>query len=85
MRPLTTGGGAHPILFQRTAQPLLWGRTGNIAWVASEAHSPTMPTDFDPRRDLDSERQEARTALLLGIITALLFAIVVLAAAQRFA
>jgi hypothetical protein len=44
-----------------------------------------MPTDFDPRRDLDSERHEARTAPLLGIIAALLFAIVVLVAAQRFA
>ena len=48
-------------------------------------HIAAMASDFDPRRKLHSDGQEHRTMLLLGIIAALLFAIVVLVAAQRFA
>ena len=39
--------------------------------------------DFQPRPDLESERQDQRTALLLTVITALLFAVVVLVAIQQ--
>jgi hypothetical protein len=42
-----------------------------------------IPLNFEPQRDLESDRQDQRTALLLTVITALLFAVVVLVAIQR--
>jgi uncharacterized membrane protein len=40
--------------------------------------------DFEPQRDLENERQEQRTALLIFVIAGLMLAIVVLVAVQRF-